>query len=118
VDGWVVVIQKFAYEGERPCARGHNTDTCMQVECRFKFVLVVVPSWSPRVVRGHDRKKHIIFFPRTSGPISIKLGTNHPWVMRIANCPNEGPVHIQREIITKMQQWGTCEDPVFLAHLS
>jgi hypothetical protein len=31
------------------------------------------------------------FFPRTSKPISIKLGTNHPWVKGILNCSNKGP---------------------------
>jgi hypothetical protein len=32
-----------------------------------------------------------IFFSRTSRPISIKLGTNHPYVKGIQNCPNQGP---------------------------
>jgi hypothetical protein len=31
-----------------------------------------------------------IFF-RTNNPISIKLGTNQPWVKRIENCSKEGP---------------------------
>jgi hypothetical protein len=37
-----------------------------------------------------------IFFSRTSRPISIKLGTYHPWVKRILNCSNEGPGPLQR----------------------
>jgi hypothetical protein len=36
-----------------------------------------------------------IFFSRISWPISIKLGTYHPWVKGIINCSNEGsgPLH-------------------------
>jgi hypothetical protein len=29
-------------------------------------------------------------------PISMKLGTNHPWVKRIKNCPKEGPGSLRR----------------------
>ena len=32
-----------------------------------------------------------IFVLRTTGPISTKLGTKHPWVMGIQVCSNEGP---------------------------
>jgi hypothetical protein len=32
-----------------------------------------------------------IFFLRISMPISIKCGTNHPWVKGILNCLNKGP---------------------------
>jgi hypothetical protein len=28
---------------------------------------------------------------RTSWPVSMTLGTNHPWVKRIENCSKEGP---------------------------
>jgi hypothetical protein len=49
-------------------------------------------SWSSGVGRGHNRGKYIhiekIFF---SQPISMKLGTNLPWVKRIKNCSIEGP---------------------------
>jgi hypothetical protein len=37
-----------------------------------------------------------IFFSRTSSPISIKLGINHPWVKGILNCSNEEPRPLQR----------------------
>jgi hypothetical protein len=37
-----------------------------------------------------------IFFCRTSPPISIKLGTNHPLVKGILNCSNKGPDPLQR----------------------
>jgi hypothetical protein len=37
-----------------------------------------------------------IFFSRTSGPISIKLGTNHPWVKEILYNINKGPGPLQR----------------------
>jgi hypothetical protein len=35
-------------------------------------------------------------FSRTSRTISIKLGTDHPWVNGILNCSNEGPGPLQR----------------------
>jgi hypothetical protein len=34
--------------------------------------------------------------PGTSRPISIPLGTNHPWVNGILNCSNKGPVPLHR----------------------
>jgi hypothetical protein len=37
-----------------------------------------------------------IFFFRTSRPISIKLGINHPWVEGTLNCSNKGPGFLQR----------------------
>ena len=39
----------------------------------------------------HCRRKLFVFFSRTSGPISIKLGTKHPLVKGIQICLNEGP---------------------------
>ena len=42
---------------------------------------------------------HFIF-SRTTGPISTKLGTKHPWVMRTKVCSNEGPHLFQGKIIT------------------
>jgi hypothetical protein len=57
-------------------------------------------SLSPGVGRGHNRENHIYWkkkiFSRTSRPISIKLGTNHPWVRGILNCSNQGPGPLQR----------------------
>jgi hypothetical protein len=54
-------------------------------------------SLSPGVWRGHNRENHIYIclywkwiFSRTSWRISIKLGTNHPWVKGILNCSNKG----------------------------
>jgi hypothetical protein len=35
-------------------------------------------------------------FSRTSRPISIKLGINHPWEKGILNCINKGPGPFQR----------------------
>jgi hypothetical protein len=37
-----------------------------------------------------------IFFSRTIGHNSIKLGTNHPWVKGIQVCSNKGPGPLQR----------------------
>jgi hypothetical protein len=59
-------------------------------------------SWSPGVGRGHNRESHIYMFiflkifSRTSRPISINLGTNHPWVKEILDCTNKGPCPFQR----------------------
>ena len=39
---------------------------------------------------------HIFIFSRTTGPISTKLGTKHPWVKGIQVCSNEGPRPSQR----------------------
>jgi hypothetical protein len=47
-----------------------------------------------------------IFFSRTSRPISIKLGTKHPWVKGILNCSNKGPGPFQRGDNHKMQKFG------------
>jgi hypothetical protein len=33
---------------------------------------------------------------RTSRPITIKLGINHPWVQGILNCSNKGPGPLKR----------------------
>jgi hypothetical protein len=46
----------------------------------------------------------IVFF-RTSRPISIKLGINHPWVKGIMNCSNKGPGPLQRGDNLKMEKW-------------
>jgi hypothetical protein len=35
-------------------------------------------------------------FSRTSTPISIKLGANHPWVKGILNCTDKEPGPLQR----------------------
>jgi hypothetical protein len=48
----------------------------------------------------------IFFFSRTSRPISIKLGSNKPWVNGIQNCTYEGQVFFKGKIITKMRKWG------------
>ena len=37
-----------------------------------------------------------MFFFRTTGSISTKLGTKHPWVMGIQVCLNEGPLLFPR----------------------
>jgi hypothetical protein len=49
-----------------------------------------------------------IFFSRTSRPISVTLGTNHPWVKGILNCSNKGPGPLQRGDIYQIAKvrWG------------
>jgi hypothetical protein len=37
-----------------------------------------------------------IIFSKTRSLISIKLGTNHPWIRGILNCSNKGPGPLQR----------------------
>jgi hypothetical protein len=46
------------------------------------------------------------FFSRTSRPISIELGMNHPWVKGILNCSNRGPGPFQMGDNHKMQNFG------------
>jgi hypothetical protein len=53
-------------------------------------------SWFPGVGRGHNRENYEKIFSRTSRPISIKLGINHPWVQGILNCSNKGSGPLQR----------------------
>jgi hypothetical protein len=63
-------------------------------------------SWSLWVGRGHNRENHIYmclywkkkFFSRINKPISIKRGTNNPWVKRILNFSNEGPGPLQNGV--------------------
>jgi hypothetical protein len=38
-----------------------------------------------------NKKKQKTLFSRTSRSISIKFGTNHPWVKGIQRCSNKGP---------------------------
>jgi hypothetical protein len=47
-----------------------------------------------------------IFFSRTSRPISIKLGINHPWVKGILNYSNKGPGPFQRGYNLKNAKMG------------
>ena len=54
-------------EGPRPFPRGDNSENT-------KLYL-----------------KYLKIFSRTTGPISTKLGTKHPWVEGIQVCSNERP---------------------------
>jgi hypothetical protein len=58
---------KLFNEGDCPSQRGDNHK---RVKIHWKFLKI---------------------FSGTSRPISIKLGTNHPWVKWILNCSNKGP---------------------------
>ena len=46
-----------------------------------------------------------MFISRTTGPISIKLGTKHPWGKLIQVCSNEGQPLLQGEIKIKHQKY-------------
>ena len=50
-------------------------------------------------------RKLFIFFFRTTGPVSTKLGTKYPWVKGIHIYSNEGPRPFQGEVITKLQKY-------------
>jgi hypothetical protein len=65
---WVKGIQICSKEGDSPSPRGDNIE---RVKIHWKFSKV--------------------FFFRTSRPISIKLGTNYPWVKGIQVCSDKGP---------------------------
>jgi hypothetical protein len=53
--------------------------------------------WGDNSKRVKIHKKYLkIFFSRTSGPISIKLGTNYSWIKGIQDCSNKRPVPFQR----------------------
>ena len=62
-----------------------------------------------------------IFSSRTTGSISTKLGTKHPWVKRIKVSSNEGPHHFQRGDnyeIAKIYQWYLKSSPEPLEPIS
>ena len=75
---WEKGIQVCSNEGHRPFPRGDN------------YEIVKIHWWNLK-----------IFFSRTTGPISTKLGIKHPRVKGIQVCSNEGPALFQGEIITK-----------------
>ena len=65
---WVKGIQVYSNKGSRLFPRGDNYDIAKILWRNFK-----------------------IFFSRTNGTISTKLGTKHFWVKKIQICSNEGP---------------------------
>jgi hypothetical protein len=56
-----------------------------------------------------------VFFSRTSRPISIKLGTNHPYAPGILNCSNKGPGPLQRGGNHKNAKMGWGHLKIFLS---
>jgi hypothetical protein len=74
-------ILNCSNDGDCPSARGDNHK---RVKIHWKFFK--------------------IFFSRTSRPISIKLGINHPWVQEFYIVQIKGQVLFKGEIITKMQK--------------
>ena len=53
-----------------------------------------------------------IFFSRTTGSISTKLGTKHPWMIGIYFCSNEGPCSFPRVDNNKLAKihWRTLKN--------
>ena len=44
------------------------------------------------VSQSENCKRNLkVFFSKTTGPISTKLGTKHPWLKGTQICSNEGP---------------------------
>ena len=66
------------------------------------------PRWDNKeIVKIHWWTLKIFFF-RTTGPISTKLGTKHPWVTGIHVSSNEGPrpfLRVDNKEIAKVQRW-------------
>jgi hypothetical protein len=52
-------------------------------------------------------------FSRTSRPIIIKLGINHPWVQGIPNCSNKGSGPLQRRDNHKNAKMGWVHLEIF-----
>jgi hypothetical protein len=56
-----------------------------------------------------------IFFSRISRPISIKLGTNHPYVKGILNCSNKRSSPLQRGDNLKNAKMGCVHLEIFFS---
>ena len=70
-------------------SRRFNSEIAFLIKiCPLSVVVVVVPPLLSLFLTFHI----FISFPRTTGPISTKLGTKLPWVKGIQVCSNEGPV--------------------------
>jgi hypothetical protein len=54
-------------------------------------------------------------FSRTSRPISIKLGINHPWGEEILNCSNKGLGPLQRGVNLKNAKMGWDHLKIFFS---
>ena len=83
---WVKGIQVCSNEGPLPFPRG---DTCNYEEVNGSAMLFIKGDIH-KIAKIHWRNLKI-FSSRTTGPISTKLGTKHPWVKGIQNYLNEGP---------------------------
>ena len=79
---WVKWIQVCSKEGPHPFPRGDNYE----------------------IVKIHYRNLKILV-SKTTGSISTKIGTKHPWVKGIQDSSNKGPAFFQGEIITKKQKY-------------
>ena len=88
---WVMGIQVCSNEGPRPFPTGDNYEIAEIHRRNLKF-----------------------FFSRTTGPISNKLGTKHPWVMGIQVCSNEGPNPFPRGYNSKIAKYKNSSSPELL----
>jgi hypothetical protein len=70
------------------------------------------PQGSDGVTIGKSIFSHVYIektFSRISRSISIKLGTNHPWVKGLQNCSDKGPGPLQRGGNHKNAKIGYCK---------
>jgi hypothetical protein len=58
------------------------------------------------------------FSSRTSRPISIKLGINHPWVTGILNSSNKGPGPLRRGDNLKNAKMGRVHLKIFFSRIT
>ena len=75
---WVKGIQAYSNEGQRSLPKGNNYEIAKLNWRNFK-----------------------IFFSKTTGPISTKLGTKLSWIVGIQDYKNEGPSHLWKGDKTK-----------------
>jgi hypothetical protein len=115
---WVKDIQNCTNDNDRPFPRGDNSENVKIYRKSLKiFFSRTTGPISTKLDRKHPcmkgiqnctndddrpfprgdnsenvkiyRKSLKIFFSRTTGPISTKLGRKHPWVKGIQNCTND-----------------------------
>ncbi|XP_055998471.1 uncharacterized protein LOC125683191 isoform X1 [Ostrea edulis] len=73
--------------------------------CRRAFLIKICPLLLALLLTFHI----FIFLSRTTWSISIKLGTDHPFVKGIQVCSNEGPCPLQRGDNYKNRVWSFKE---------
>jgi hypothetical protein len=82
----------------------------MKLDTNYPWVkrIQVCSNKEPDLLQSRDNHKkvemgwgHLIIFPRITGPISTRLGINHPWERRFKFVEMKGIALLQREVIPK-----------------